>query len=591
MTTVMPTKVNSDLKRRLAAIMAVDVVGSSRLMEADEASALPAIRAIFTKVLKPAATRHGGRIVKLLGDGALLEFASPVLAVRCAVDVQETVEERAEAQPEEKRIRLRIGINIGDVRVTEDGDVFGDSVNVAARLEGLAEPGSIVVAGKVYDELEGKLALPFADGGERQLKGIARKVRTYSLRAGGSSAREPKASWPVADNAARPSIAVLPFANLSGDPEQDYFADGIADDIYAALAKSRWLFVMGRNSAFAFRGKAFALDQLAQKLGVRYVLSGTVRRSASKVRVAAQVVEAESGELIWAERYDRDIADVLQLQDDITEAVAAAIEPPLMRKEAERGIQRAKSLTAWDLVRRGMWHFHKFTPENHEKAAAFFKEATEVEPTEASGYIWLARTEGARLSILGTPDREKSLSVALQAARKGVELDPESPYAHHAIAGVCVGNGEFEQSLRAAQHAINLNPGFALGHCQCGASLLHCGRPQDAIEPFERGLRLSPYDPQNFLWLLMLSWSFFLTNQQSRAFATIRQSLYLRPDWSSALKTLTAIALASGEVKLAEDSWRRSLTTHNQTPDLIGLLQRSHPEWIEDIESKARAWS
>jgi adenylate cyclase len=587
----MPTKINSDLKRRLAAIVAVDVVGSSRLMEADEAGALSAIRTVLNKVLKPAAARHGGRIIKLLGDGALLEFPSPVLAVRCAVDVQETVEERAGGQPDDKKIRLRIGINIGDVRVTEDGDVYGDSVNVAARLEGIAEPGSIYVAGKVFDELEGKLALPFADEGERQLKGIARHVRAYSLRAGGSSAREPMASGPVADNAGRPSIAVLPFANLSGDPEQDYFADGIADDIYAALAKSRWLFVMGRSSAFAFRGKAFALDEIARKLGVRYVLSGTVRRSLSKVRVAAQVVEAESGELIWAEHYDRDVSDVLQLQDEITEAVAAAIEPQLMRKEGERGIQRPKSLTAWDLVRRVMWHFHKFTPADHEKAIGFFQEATRVEPTEASGYIWLARAEGSRLSILGTPDREESLRVASLAARKGVELDPENPYAHHAVAAVCVGNGEFEQSVRAAQHAVSLNPGFALGYCQCGSSNLLCGRPQDAIDYLERGLRLSPYDPQNFFWSLMLGWSFYLTDQQSKALITTRQSLYLRPDWSSALKTLAAIALASGQQRLAEESWRQSLTTPNQTPDLIGLLRRPHPEWIKAIEKKARVWS
>src|SRR4051794_3739122 len=223
--------IGNEPQRRLAAIMAVDVVGSSRLVGANEAQALADIDAVLGKILKPSAERHGGRVVKLLGDGALLGFASPVLAVRCAVEVQETVEEHARAQPENERVRLRIGVNIGDIRITGEGDVLGDGVNTAARLEGVAEPGGICVSGKVYDELEGKLALPFADHGEQQLKGIARPVRVYFLQPSGSSVRVPKAVWQVSGHDGRPSIAVLPFANLSGDPEQEYFAEGIADDV------------------------------------------------------------------------------------------------------------------------------------------------------------------------------------------------------------------------------------------------------------------------------------------------------------------------------------------------------------------------
>ncbi len=582
----MARKFRPDLQRRLAAIMAVDVVGSSHLIERDEGAALSGIRAVLDKVLRPTAAAHGGRIVKLLGDGALLEFASPVLAVRCAVGVQETVEKRARTQPSANCIRLRIGINIGDIRVTDDGDVHGDGVNVAARLEGLAEPGGICVAGKVYDELEGKLALPFADQGDQQLKGIARRVRVYGLRAGGSSAREPKAIWPVADNASRPSVAVLPFANLSGDPEQEYFADGIADDIHTALAKSRWLFVMGRSSAFAFRGKALELEEVARKLGVRYVLSGSVRRSSSKVRVAAQLIEAETGESIWAEHYDSDLTDILQMQDEITEAVAAAIEPQLIQKESERGFQRSQSLTAWDLVRRGMWHFHKFTPENHELAREFFIQATSVEPNEASGYIWLARTEGGRLLHLGTPDHDESLRVALNAAQKAVQIDPQNPYSHYAVAVAYLGGGEFENSLRAAQQVIRLNPSFALGYCQLGASTMHCGRPQDAVGSLERGLRLSPFDPQNFVWLFLLACAYCLSQQPEKGLVAARQALDVRPNWASGLKILAANALAAGQERQALVTWQQAATAADQTCDLMGLMKRSNPKWVEDVEGK-----
>jgi adenylate cyclase len=280
------------MQRRLAVVLAADIVGSSQMMEADEPGTLAAIRSLLSEVIEPATSRHCGRIVKTLGDGALIEFQSPVEAVLCGVEIQAAIGERAAHEPTDNRINLRIGINLGDIAVAEDGDIHGDSVNIAVRLEGIADPGGVCVSGKVFDELEGKLSLPFEDRGEQRLKNIARPIRAYGLKGGDVSRREPKAARPSQNVTDRPSIAVLPFTNLSGDPEQEYFVEGMADDILTALSKSRWLFVMARSSSFAFKGKAIETDQIAQRLGVRYLLLGSVRRSDTRLRISVQLVEA-----------------------------------------------------------------------------------------------------------------------------------------------------------------------------------------------------------------------------------------------------------------------------------------------------------
>jgi adenylate cyclase len=570
--------------RRMAAIVVVDVVGSSRLVEANETAALGSINTVLTKILKPSAERYGGRLVKLLGDGALLEFASPVLAVRCAVEVQETVEERARAQSESERVRLRIGINLGDIRITKDGDVLGDGVNAAARLESLADPGGICVSSKVYDELEGKLALPFADLGEQQLKGIDRRVRLYALRPGAGSARAPQAVWQPADHRGRPSIAVLPFANLSGDSEQEYFADGVADDIHTSLSKSRWLFVMSRSSAFVFKGKAMDVDEIARKLGVSYVLSGSVRRSPAKIRVSAQLIQADTGEALWAERYDRDLADLIDLQDEIAQSVAGAIEPQLIRSEAERGHHRKENLTAWDLVRRGMWHFHKFTPDDHVTASSLFSQAIEADRNSANGHIWLARTEGGRVAFLGTDDVENSLRIAYRAADRAVQLDPQNPYSHYAVSAACNAGCDFDRSVRAAKQAISLNPSFALGHLILGVATLHTGHPREAAQALERGLRLSPYDPQFITWLFNLAVAYRFVGEPEKGLAAARRALDLRPGWAAGLFALATNARACGLDTEARKAWSNISSAPDQTADTVRLLRRSQPDWVGLIE-------
>ncbi|QRM36089.1 adenylate/guanylate cyclase domain-containing protein [Microvirga sp. VF16] len=576
------------VERRLAAILAADVVGASGRMEADEAGTLSAIRTTMSEIIEPAASRHRGRMVKTMGDGALLEFASPVEAVLCAVEAQAGVAEWAEHQPEGGGIQLRMGINLGDILISADGDIFGDSVNIAVRLESIADPGGICISGKVYDELEGKLLLPFEDRGEQRLKNIARPIRVYALRSGDISAREPKAARPSPNRTDKPSIAVLPFTNLSGDPEQEYFADGITDDIITALAKDRWLFVTARSSSFAFKGKAIETEQVARRLGVRYILSGSVRRSGSHVRISAQLTEAETGGSLWAERYDRDVCDILVLQDQVAEEVAGAIEPELLKKEGQRGAERPQSLSAWDLVRRGMWEFHKIRPESHRRARELFLKAIEVESNSADGYIWLARVEAGLAAYGWGNDPEVSLQSGMEAGLKAVELDEKNPYSHYAVAVTHVFGGECDTAIEAARRALSLSPSFALGHLILGAACLHSGRPQDAIEPLEHGLRLSPFDPQNFTWLFLLSVAYIFSGNPEAGLSTARRALSLRPHWVPALKIVVLCCTLLGDIPQARSAASQVRSASASGGDLARLLPGSIPAWVNQIEQAVR---
>ncbi|UVF21494.1 adenylate/guanylate cyclase domain-containing protein [Microvirga terrae] len=571
-------------QRRLAAILATDVVGSSRLMEEDEEGAAAAIGTILSDIIGAAAARHHGRIVKTMGDGALLEFASPVEAVLCAIEVQTVVNDRAANQPGNRTIRLRMGINLGDILVSEDADILGDGVNVAVRLEGVADPGGICISGKVFDELEGKLSLPFEDRGEQRLKNIARPIHVYALQAGDISPQEPKAARPSPNQTDKPSIAVVPFANLSGGPEQEYFADGITDDIIMALTKARWLFVASRSSSFAFKGKAIETEQVALRLGVRYILSGSVRRSGSRVRVSAQLTEAETGGSIWAERFDRDIDDVLMLQDQITEAVAGAIEPELLRKEGQRGAERSRSLTAWDLVRRGMWEFHKIRPDSHQRARELFLRAIEAEPTSADGYIWLARVEAGLAAYGWGSDAEAGLRSGMEAGLKAVELDGKNPYSHYAVAVTHVFGGEYETAIRAAQRAIGLSPSFALGHLVLGPAYLSTGRLPEAIASLEHGLRLSPFDPQNFTWLFLLSVAYTFSGNAEAGLDAARRALSVRPHWIPALKMIALCCTRLGDLEQARSAASQVRSATVAEGDLARLIPSPNPGWIEEIE-------
>ncbi|HKY94039.1 MAG TPA: adenylate/guanylate cyclase domain-containing protein, partial [Kiloniellales bacterium] len=361
------------IARRLAAILAADVVGYTRLMEADEQGTLARLKALRRELFQPAIKRHGGRVFKTTGDGALVEFASAGSAVRSALDIQTALAVRNAELDEAERLSLRIGVSLGDVMI-EGGDLYGTGVNVASRMQGLADPGGICISGNVYEHVGGTVAATFEDIGSHQVKNLNRPIRCYRVQPG--SATPPAPYLEPQPPSGKPSIAVLPFQNMSGDSEQDYFADGITEDIITALSHIHWLFVIARNSSFVYRGRAVNVKQVSRELGVRYVLEGSVRRAGARVRVTAQLVDATSGAHHWAEQYDRDLADIFAVQDEITHSVAAAIEPRLLAAEGIRTLSREPAdLDAWDLVARAMSQFWRMTASDVEAAMALLREA------------------------------------------------------------------------------------------------------------------------------------------------------------------------------------------------------------------------
>ncbi len=376
--------------RRLAAILAADVAGYSRLMGADEEGTLERLKALRRELLDPKIAAHNGRIVKTTGDGMLLEFASVVDAVRCAVEVQQAMPERNTSVAVDSRIELRIGINLGDV-IVEGDDLYGDGVNIAARIEALADAGGVFVSNTVHDHVRDRLPFVFEDLGEQQVKNIARPVRVYRVRDLGAGAKS--AASPVLPLPDKPSIAVLPFTNMSGDPEQEYFADGIAEDVITALARYPSLFVIARNSSFTYKGRAVDVKQVGRELGVRYVLEGGLRKAGNRIRVTAQLVEAKTGKHVWAEHYDRDLADIFVVQDEITEAVTIAIAPAIADAEQQRAMRKPPgSLDVWAAYQRGLWHLSKFTSDDMALAENSFtgrwsSTRASPEPMWASPYL------------------------------------------------------------------------------------------------------------------------------------------------------------------------------------------------------------
>src|SRR5208282_4517578 len=376
--------------RRLAAILAADIAGYSALMGADEARTVSDLKGNQAVVL-PMVGDFGGRVIDTAGDGILAEFASVVNAVECAVAIQRKMVERNAAIDPARRMQFRMGINLGDV-IYDNDRIFGDGINVAARLEGIAEPGGICVSRKVHEEIRGKLKFAYEDLGDRQLKNIAQPVRVYGIRLDGAPARRALA---LPD---KPSIAVLPFNNMSGDPEQEYFADGMVEDIITAVSKLRWFFVIARNSTFAYKGKSPDIRQVARDLGVRYVLEGSVRKGGERLRITAQLCDAVTGNHIWAERYERDVKDIFAVQDEIVESIVASIEPQLYATENVR-IQsnQPDSLDAWGCVTRALWHLGRFTPDDNESARQILERAIALSSSYAKAHSLLAFAQVRRV--------------------------------------------------------------------------------------------------------------------------------------------------------------------------------------------------
>ncbi len=494
----------SPIRRRLAAILAADVAGYSRLMAADEEATARTLGA-YRLAVSDLVTEHAGRVFNTAGDSVAAEFSSTVEAVRAAVAIQRAIHRRNADIPEGRRLEFRIGVNLGEV-MAEGADLLGDGINVAARLQEVAAPSGICLTGAVREQIEGKLNFPLAPLGERTLKNILRPVQVFRV------------DWRLDDPSMsgvlggaltlpdKPSIAVLPFANMSGDSEQEYFADGITEDIITGLSHHRWFFVIARNSTFVYKGRAVDVKQVARELGVRYVLEGSVRKVGPRVRITAQFIEAESGNHLWAERFDRDLADVFAIQDEITQRVTGAIEPEMLMVEGRRAAGKsAVNLDAFDCYMRGMWHFHQLTPEDARQAEVWLRRAIERDSKLAQAHTFLARTLNARIWYGWSQDIESDAAGAYAAAMQAVRHDERDPYAHYAMFLANNMRRRHEQALAEAQRAIDLNPNFALGHFALGWIRIYIGHFAEAVDPLLRGLRLSPNDPQSDLFFSFIA--------------------------------------------------------------------------------------
>jgi adenylate cyclase len=492
--------------RRLAAILAADVAGYSRLMGADEEGTLERLKALRHQLLDPKIAEHHGRIVKTTGDGMLVEFASVVDAVRCAVEVQRAMAERNVEVPPESRIELRIGINLGDVIVDGD-DIYGDGVNIAARIEALADAGNVFVSNTVYDHVRDRLPFLFEDLGEQQVKNITRPVRVYRVRDVGAAAKSPSApALPLPD---KPSIAVLPFANLSGDPEQEYFADGMVEEIITALSRIRWLFVIARNSSFTYKGQAVDVKQVGRELGVRYVLKGSVRKAGGRVRITAQLIDALSGAHLWADRFDGELKDVFELQDQVAIRVAGVIEPTLRQAEIERARRkRPDSLDAYDFYLRALPYAFTPMPEDADKALPLLGRAIELEPDYAAAHAIIAWCHEARYLRGGM--QEETRLAALRHARQAIASGSDDAAAL-ATGGfvIAVCGHDYETALSAFDRALALSNScaFALGF----SSIVHAwkGDSATAVEQANHALRVSPFDALIYLPYVGLAYAHF----------------------------------------------------------------------------------
>ena len=567
---------NERVERRLMAILAADVAGYSRLVGADEEGTLAQWNAHRRELIDPKITEHYGRIVRVTGDGLLVEFASVIAAVRCAVEVQCAMDTRNADVPQEKRIEFRMGINVGDI-IIDGRDMWGDGVNVAARLEALAEPGGICVSGRVQEDVHGRLDIAFLDAGEQQLKNIARPVRVYRVRLHDTAKAVPALPLPT-----KPSIAVLPFNNMSGDPEQEYFADGMVEEIITALSRMRWLFVIARNSSFTYKGRAVDVKQVGRELGVRYVLEGGVRKAANRVRITAQLIDASTGAHLWADRFEGTLEDIFDLQDRVTASVVGAIAPKLEQVEIERVRHKpTESLDAYDYYLRGLATSHPRTRELNDEALRLFYKAIELDPEFSSAYgmaAWCyARRKGSRWMV----DRVKETAETARLARRVVELGKEDAVAlstgGFALAYVV---GDLDDGAAVLDQALVLNPNLAVAWTFSGWVRIFLGEHEMALEHFARSMRLSPLDPLMYVAQNGIALAHFCTGRYDEASSWAEKALLESPNYYPALRVFAASNALAGRLEDAQKAMARlrEMDPTVRVSDLRDLILRRRPE-------------
>jgi TolB-like protein/class 3 adenylate cyclase len=571
--------------RRLAAILAADVAGYSRLMGVDEEGTLAALKACRRELIDPRIAEHQGRIVKTTGDGALVEFASVVDAVRCAMDIQRAMAERNADIPGDRRIEFRIGINVGDI-ILDDGDIYGDGVNIAARVESLAQPGAICLSDNAYQQIKGKLALDVSDMGEQQLKNIAQLVRVYSVRLSNTPVR------PVLPLPDKPSIAVLPFQNMSGDPEQEYFVDGMVEDIITALSRMRWLFVIARNSSFTYKGRAVDLKQVGRELGVRYVLEGSVRKAANRVRITGQLIDTATGAHLWADRFDGALEDVFDLQDQVTTNVVGAIAPTLERAEIERAKRKpTESLDAYDYFLRGMASVHQWTSDANDEALRMFRKAIELDPDFASAYGMAAWCYTWRRINRWTTDRAQETAEATRLARRAIDLGTDDAVAlcmgGYALAFVA---HDIDGGAALIDRALSMNPNLAWAWHSSGWVRDFLGEPEVAIKHLEHGMRLSPLDPFVFRAYAGLACSHLLAGRYDESSLWAERALQRRPNLLVAVREAAASHALAGRLPKAQKAMAqlRQFDPELRISNLTEWLPLRRPQDIATYEDGLR---
>jgi adenylate cyclase len=528
-------------KRKLAAILVADIAGYSRLMGADEEDTLARLKQLRSQVIDPKNKQHRGRLVKTSGDGILIEFQSVVDAVRCAIDVQQGMVERNAEVPQEKRIEFRVGVNLGDV-IIEGRDLYGDGVNIAARLEGLAEPGGICISRTVLNHARDKISFDVEDAGEQTLKNIARPVHVYRIII--DPGRRPATAKPEVPALAlpdKPSVAVLPFTNMSGDPEQEFVSDGVAEDVITALSRYPSLFVIARNSSFTYKGRTVDVKQVGRELGVRYVLEGSVRKAGNRIRVTAQLVEAGTGNHVWAERYDRDLADIFAVQDELTEALTTAMAPAIADAELRRAMRKPPgSLDAWAAYQRGLWHLSRATADDDATAEKFFRQAIDLDPTFGGGYSALAVYQLQAAGVyqkLDLPDAQRS---AEALARRAVALDGADAEARSCLGWALQARGEADGALAEIERALSMSPNLAIAHGHRGATLIFAARPKEGLAALETCIRLDPRDPYLAVRLLHVTAGLYFCGEYEASIEAAKRLIRSYPDflmihrWSAA---------------------------------------------------------
>lgn len=600
------------MKRQLRAILAADIVGYSRLMESDEAGTIARQKEIFSDIVEPAISENDGRIVKLMGDGVLIEFASVVDAVTCAVSVQTSIRQRERNISDDRRIAYRVGVNLGDVFHDND-DIFGDGVNIAARLEQMAEPGGICISGTVYDHLKFNIPVTYEALGDVKVKNIEQPIRAYRIHLDGNA---PASGTPlaghsvdfakkapvaivaviavalaviwvaysrtqtdvaapglagqdnsgadaadvVAGTADRPSIAVLPFDNLGASEDQEYFSDGMTEDLITDLSQVSGLFVIARNTTFTYKGRAVNVQQVGQELGVRYVLEGSVRRSGERLRINAQLIDAHTGGHIWAERYDREMTDVFALQDDVVNRIVKALSVTLNTDEKRR-LSNAEKIDpeAYDALLRGLEKLRRFSLETNLEARSHFERAIKIDPRFARAYADIALTYALEAEQLWAQDPEPVRQRALEYGLKALELDSSLAQVHFVLSVVYRSLGRAEDSIAAAQRSVELEPNYADGLTTLAISLNFGGRPEEGLVALETAIKLNPLRPFFYVWAQ--GQSYYLMGEYDQAAALFEQVTQSNPHFPAAHKMLVATYVEQGRLSDAEWAAQELLTS------------------------------